>query len=128
MIPTKESLIPYINNRKEAAKFFNVTEKTIINWMKKYEIYNPKKNYGCNKLNAEKAIEIRKLYENGCKIKEISKKYSVTFATISRIINNKIYKEGNDLALINVIYNTSDVSESSLSGLVAVNTPFDEQK
>ena len=105
MIPSKKDLFPYIENRKEAAKIFGVTEKTIINWMKKYEVYKAKENYGCGKLNMEKAKEIRKLYNNDVTIKELSLMYKVTFATISRVINNLIYKETNDSAVVNVVYN-----------------------
>jgi len=102
----KEDLIPYINNRKEASKIFNVTEKTIINWMKKHDIYRPKENYGRNKLNFEKAKEIRELHKNGVSIKNLSKNYKVTFATISRIINNLNYKDNSQIstAFVNVIY------------------------
>lgn len=108
MIPEKKELLPFVNKRKEAAEQFNVTERTIVNWMKKYKIYKPKKNYGCNKLNLKKAKEIRNLYQNGKKVKDLSEKYGVTIATISRIINNIFYKENidNDTAQINVIYNT----------------------
>jgi transposase len=109
MIPEKKELLPYVKKRKEAAEHFNVTERTIVNWMKKYNIYKPKKNYGCNKLNLEKAKEIRSLYKNGKKIKELSKKYKVTIATISRIINNIVYKENmeHDTADVTVIYNAN---------------------
>lgn len=119
MIPSKKDLVPYIENRKEAAKIFGVTEKTIINWMKKYDVYKAKENYGCGKLNMEKAKEIRKLYNNDVTIKELSLMYKVTFATISRIINNLIYKESNDSAVVNVVYNvdqTNDISAVSFSG------------
>jgi transposase len=106
MTPKKEDLTPYLNNRKEAAKKFGVTEKTITNWMKKHGIYKPKKNFGCNKLNFEKALEIRKLHKDGLKIKDLAKKYKVTFATISRIVNNLIYKDKNfkNTAVVNVVY------------------------
>jgi hypothetical protein len=128
MAPKKEDLIPHINNRKEAAKFFDVTEKTIVNWMKKYDLYSPKDNFGCNKLNFEKALKIRELYKNGAKIKDLSKSYNVTFATISRIIHNLIYKDNTktNIALVNVVYNTNAPSENSLSDLSAANGPVDE--
>lgn len=105
MIPNKEDLIPYVYYRKEAAKKFGVTEKTIINWLKKYNLYKPIKNYGCNKLNLEKATEIRELNKNGDSIKKLSSEYNVTFATISRILNNKIYKHDKNFSTINVSYN-----------------------
>lgn len=106
MIPKKEELIKFSKNTKEAADKYQVTERTIINWMKKYKIYNPKLNYGCNKLDFDKAEQIRLLYQNNeLKIKDLAKKFDVTNATISRIINNKIYKEKEkDTAKISVIY------------------------
>lgn len=128
MTPKKEDLIPFVNNRKEASKIFGVTEKTIVNWMKKYEIYHPKENYGCNKLNSQKAIEIRKLHLQGHTIKELAEKYEVTFATISRIIKNSIYKQDIDTALISVVYNANEVLGTFSSGLSAASNPVDEQK
>lgn len=115
MVPKKDDLIPYIKDRKSAAKKFNVTEKTIVNWMKKYDLYQPKKNYGCNKLNYEKAKEIRNLYNKGESIKFLSSKYKVTFATISRIVNNLIYIENkiNDTATINVVYNLEKINDET---------------
>lgn len=110
MVPNKEELLPYRENRKEAAKFFGVTEKTIVNWMKKHEIYKAKPNYGCGKLNGEKALEIRKLHSEGVSVKDIAKKYQVTFATISRIIHNLIYREDKNTAIVSVVYNLESVS------------------
>lgn len=109
MIPSKNELLPYKNNRKQAAKFFKVTEKTIVNWMKKYEIYEPKQNYGCNKLDMTKAVEIRNLYKEGYEIKNLAKKYQVSFSTISRIIHNFTYKEFENTALVNVVYNVKQI-------------------
>lgn len=105
MIPSKEELLPFKENRRDAAKFFDVSEKTIINWFKKYELYEPKKNYGCGKLNRQKAEEIRNLYTQGISMGELATKYQVTFATISRIIHNLIYREGKDTAIVSVVYN-----------------------
>jgi transposase len=105
MIPSKDELLPYRESRKEAAKKFGVTEKTIINWLKKYNLYQPKPNYGCGKLDGKRATEIRKLHSEGASIKELSKKYDVTFATISRIIHNLIYREEKGTAIVNVVYN-----------------------
>jgi transposase len=123
MIPEKKELISFINDRKTAAAKFNVTEKTIINWMKKYDIYKPKKNYGCNKLNFEKAMEIRTLHKKGDSIKQLSSKYNVTFATISRIINNLIYieKESKDTAQVTAIYNLENFNDQEVSSLVVKN-------
>jgi transposase len=104
MIPDKDDLILYKEDKKKASKVFKVTEKTIINWFKKYDLYEPKVNYGCGKLNMEKANEIRELRKKGMKIKDLAKKYKVTIATISRIINNKTYNEEKNTAIINVVY------------------------
>lgn len=116
MLPEKNDLIPFIKDRKEAAKKFNVTEKTIINWMKKYNLYKPRENFGCNKLNFKKASEIRLLYKQGESIKSLSLKYKVTFATISRVINNLIYveKTNKDTATINVVYNFKKINDGEI--------------
>lgn len=113
MIPSKEELIPFENKRKEAAKFYGVTEKTVINWMKKHGIYKAKENYGCGKLDMGKALEIRKLHKDGVSIKNLANKYQVTFATISRIINNLIYREAHDTAVVNVVYNVDQFGHAS---------------
>ena len=104
MKPTKKQLICYTENKKLAAKKFGVSERTITRWMQSYGIYNPKPNYGCRKLNMEKAIKIRELYDKGYTIKELSKKHKVTFSTISRIIHNINYSI-NSTASISVVYN-----------------------
>jgi transposase len=104
MKPTKKQLINYVEDKKLAAKKFGVSERTITRWMQSYEIYKPKSNYGCGKLNMEKAIKIRKLYNKGCTKKELSEQYKVTFSTISRIIHNVNYSV-NSMANINVVYN-----------------------
>lgn len=107
MIPQKEELIPYVHYRKDGAKKFKVTEKTIVNWLKFYDLYKPIKNYGCNKLNFEKATKIRELNKNGDSIKKLSADYNVSFATISRILKNKIYKHDKNFSTINVSYNVN---------------------
>lgn len=118
MIPTKDDLKPYLNNRKLACEKYNVSEKTIINWLKRYDLYEPRENYGCNKLNLDKAIEIRKLHKSGVKMKDLASQYKVTFATISRIVHNLIYKEFKNTADISVVYNVTSLEQSyaDLSG------------
>jgi hypothetical protein len=113
VIPSKNDILPYVDNRKEAAKKFEVTEKTIVNWMKFHGLYKPKENYGCGKLNLEKACEIRKLYESGRKMKELASIYNVTFSTISRVIHNVIYAESKSTATVSVIYNINVYAKSS---------------
>jgi len=108
MIPDKNDLLKYINDRKSASEKYEVSEKTIVNWMKKYGIYEPKPNYGSNKLDSEAAVEIRKLFNSGVEIKDIAEKYGVTFSSISRIVTNKTYVEKKDFADVFVIYNINN--------------------
>ncbi len=111
-IPPMQDLLPYIGNRKSAAELFKVTEKTIVSWLEKYDLYHPKHNFGCNKLDLDKAREIRILYKNGFEIKDIAKQYNVTFSSISRIIHNISYHEDKEIAEIKVIYNPTMISTS----------------
>jgi transposase len=104
MKPSLEQLYPYENDRKSAAKHFNVSEKTICRWMQSEGIYECKKNYGV-KLNMQKAQEIRKKFEEGSKIKDIAKEYGVTFSAISRILHNINYPVIKETALVKVVYN-----------------------
>ena len=104
--------------RKEAARLLGVSERTLQKNMNNYDItfrdwkpekeHKTRKGWGGHKLNKEKAKNIRKLFESGKEIKNIAKKYDVTFSTISRIINNITYKDlkikfGGE-AIINVEY------------------------
>lgn len=104
MKPTKKQLICYIEDKKLASRKFGVSERTIARWMQSYGIYKPKTNYGSGKLNMEKAIKIRELYDKGYTIKELSKKHKVTFSTISRIIHNINYSV-KSTANVSVVYN-----------------------
>ena len=117
MIPSKKDILPYVNDRKEAVKKFEVTDKTIVNWLKFHGLYKAKENYGCGKLDIEKALEIRKLYEGGKKMKELASIYNVTFSTISRIVHNVIYVESKNTATVSVIYNINAYGKSSFSDL-----------
>lgn len=49
-------------------------------------------NNGRAILNEEDVMEIRKLYDNGMKIKQISNKYNVNISTIENIIKRKTWK------------------------------------
>ena len=104
MMPSKEELLPYVDDRKSAAEKFDVSVKTISRWMKENGIYKPKKNYG-TKLNLEKARDIRKKYEDGQEIKDLAKEYHVTFSAISRIIQNITYTDLKETAIVSVTYN-----------------------
>jgi transposase len=102
--PSKEELTEH-PCRQEASQYFQVTERTIIRWLKHYNLYTPTENYGCNKLNMEIAREIRHSYKAGMTMKELAKKYEVTISTISRIIHKINYPENTEVATVNVIYN-----------------------
>ncbi len=117
MIPSKDEIEPFKDDRKSAATKFDVSEKTIVNWLKRYGLYEPKANFGCNKLNMEKAIEIRRLHANGVPMKDLATKYDVTFSTISRIIHNLIYHHTTDIAEVTVVYNPV-MKPTSLTALI----------
>lgn len=111
-MPSVEDLVPFMNNRKEAAKKYGVTEKTIINWLKKCQLCNNSNVYSSHKLDMDKAVEIRKLHKYGKTIKELSLLYNVTFSTISRVVKNVTYSQNKEVADIKVIYNPNPVSSS----------------
>lgn len=115
MIPSKEELSPYVKNRKEAATKFGVTERTIINWLVRHELYEPTKNFGCGKLSMEKAQEIRKLHKDGAAMKDLAEQYHVTVSSISRILHNINYPELKQVADVSVVYNVG----SSMSAIKA---------
>jgi|WetSurMetagenome_2_1015567.scaffolds.fasta_scaffold106561_2 hypothetical protein len=50
-------------------------------------------NYNLSKLNKEDAKNIRNLFSNGMKMRELSKLYNVTFSIISGIINGRYWKD-----------------------------------
>lgn len=104
MMPPLDNLLPYIKNRKIAAKKFGVSEKTIVRWLKYYDLYSPKPNYGPGKIGEYNAKIIRKKHAKGFSIKELAKEYEVTFSSISRIVNNLNYSESRKDSKINVIY------------------------
>lgn len=104
MKPSIDDLKPFVKDRTKAAEKYNVSERTISRWMKSYDIYLPKSNYGV-KLDIQKAREIRTKYTSGILIKDLAEQYDVTFSAISRIINNVTYCESHDTAQVNVTYN-----------------------
>lgn len=113
-IPPVEELQPYVDNRKGAAEKFCVSERTIVRWMQQYDIYRPKNNYGCGKLDADKAREMRRLSKQGKTMKEIAVQFKVTISTVSRVLNNTVYKESTDVAEVSVIYNLNPSPAPSL--------------
>lgn len=105
MKPSKEDLAPYVHDRKEAAKTFNVSEKTVMRWLKSYGMYEHG-HYGRGKIGKAKAVEIREKHKQGVPIKILAEQYQVSFAAISRVIHKITYKDaGHDSASISVVYN-----------------------
>jgi transposase len=105
MKPPKEELEPYVHDRKAATKKYDVSEKTIIRWLKSYNIYEHG-HYGRGKIGKEKAVEIRTKHQEGASIKSLAKEYDVSFASISRVVHRITYKDaGPDFANVSVVYN-----------------------
>jgi len=125
MIPPKEYILKVLGEikdgsvRKQAARHFGCSERTLQKWMNCYEIklrdYKPartKRNgWGANKLDIFKAREIRKRFCDGEEVKELAKEFGVSFASVSRIIRNETYKDGIGIvsghAQVNVVHNPS---------------------
>lgn len=106
MRPPKEKLEPFINDRQAAADKYHVSERTVSRWMEYYGILERKNNMGCNKLDMNKAHEIRVKRSEGMTMKQLAEEFGVTFSTISRILHNINYKENSkDTAQIRVVYN-----------------------
>lgn len=104
-IPEKEELLSFPNKNK-AAEYYHVSVRTIVRWLEFYESYNPKTNFGSNKLTLQKAREIRELHAAGVPMKNLAKKYQVTFSTISRVIHNITHKDcKHETSEVSVIYN-----------------------
>lgn len=105
MKPSKQELLSYVHKREEAVEKFGVSQKTILRWLKNYNIYEHGQ-YGRGKLNQNKAQEIRQQHREGASIKNLAQKRQVTFSTISRIVHNITYKETSvNGAKISVVYN-----------------------
>jgi len=103
---SKEDLLPYLKDRKAAAKKFGVCERTVVRWLQIWGLYEPKENYGCGKLDLQKAEEIRRKHKEGASVKDLAKEYSVTFSSISRVIHNITYKkQQSEKAEVSVVYN-----------------------
>lgn len=90
----------------QIAAEFDVSERTARRWLASYDLYEPRPNYGCDKLSAEIAQTIRKDFRSGKTIKELSSHYKVTPATISRILHQITYPvKPTETAKVTVIYN-----------------------
>jgi uncharacterized protein YjcR len=114
-IPPKIELLPFVKDRKMAAEKYGVTQKTISRWMQEYGLYQPKNNFGCNKLNMDKARDIRDLRKNGKSLKEIASVYGVTVSTISRIVHNIVYRDEKEVADVKVIYNPDPSTSATIA-------------
>ena len=101
---TKEQLEKY-KSRTEAAQALGVSERTVIRWQKRFGLYEPKANYGCNKITDQQADEIRRRREAGEKVKDLATEFGVTFVTISRIVNGRTHKRNTETAIVSAIYN-----------------------
>ena len=105
MIPKLTDLNPFLGDVEKIAIHFNVSDRTVRRWLSHYEIYEPKKNFGPNKLGKKKAREIRAKYNNQkVSIKKLAEEYGVTFATISRILHNITYPD-KDFSKVYVVHN-----------------------
>jgi len=105
MRPKKKELVPYKENVEKITKDFSVSHRTVIRWLKYYNMYYPRSNYGANKLSMDTARDIRNKYYDGMVMKDLAEEYKVTFSTISRVIHNITYKQVIGTAEISVIYN-----------------------
>jgi transposase len=98
--PHKDELLNL--SREEIAEKFGVSEKTVIRWLKHHKMFEGKGR----RLNQTKADKIRAKYKAGMSMKDLSTEYEVTFATISRVINNITYRiDKKTYAKVTVSYN-----------------------
>lgn len=90
-IPSKEVLLPFVENLSAAAIEFNKSTRTIRRWLDHYEIYKPNKKYSPGKLDNKKASEIRRLEKDFTQA-ELAEKFGVSQPLIGRVINGEIYR------------------------------------
>ena len=90
-IPSKEALLPFINDLAGAARQFRKSTRTIRRWLQQHDIYNPDKKYCPGKLDNKKASEIRRL-EKHLTQSELAERFGVSQPLIGRVINGEIYK------------------------------------
>lgn len=106
-MPSKEQLEPYVGSLAEAANNFQVSERTIRRWLSYYGLYQPRKNYGPNKLGVEKAKEMRQKFIDGISAKKLSDDFHVSLTCVYRTLGHKTYRKKEDTAKVFVIYNPS---------------------
>lgn len=104
--PSKEKLLSF-KTREDAAEAFNVSVRTVIRWLDEYGEYHPRKGYG-PKLTEDQVVKVRLLHQDGWAIKDLAKKFNVTFSSISRIIHGITHKtKSKDVAEVSVVYNVT---------------------
>jgi transposase len=102
MKPSKEELLVYAGDRKQIAEVFGVSDRTVVRWLKEYDLFE---RVGRGKLNLQKARQIRNEHQKGASMKELASKYNVTFASISRVVHGLTYPEHKEFAKVSVVYN-----------------------
>lgn len=80
---------------KEAAEYFEVSERTIRRWKKILEIYVPNSKYNPGKVGKEIATQIRNLdRSDNYTQKELAEIFDISQPMIGKIINNVAYRTG----------------------------------
>jgi lambda repressor-like predicted transcriptional regulator len=100
--PLVEELRPFAADRAGAAAKFGVSPKTVVNWLRDSGLYEPRANYGCNKLDMAKARQIRELRDAGAGAAELAAKFGVTVAAVYRVLNNVTYRVEQEVADVEV--------------------------
>jgi hypothetical protein len=79
------------NDYESAAKYFEVSTRTIRRWKQKEGTYQPKPGYGPNKLSKDQVKKIKSLGDSYNQT-QLAKMFGVTQAMIGRILNNVSHK------------------------------------
>ena len=95
----------YDGDRAKIAETYKVSERTVLRWLKHYNIFEARKNYGPNKLDTKKAKEIRRLHAAGSSMKDLAAKYKVTISAIQRVVRHITYPTLKGTADVYVVYN-----------------------
>lgn len=93
MLIKKEKLLEL--GLKEAAEYFNVSERTIRRWKEFLEIYDPEVKYRPGKVGKEIATQIRNMDRSDKYTqKELAEIFNISQPMIGKIINNVAYRTG----------------------------------